>query len=93
MNPERVIKKGGEKEVFDSSKIKESVKKAAEQAGRENSEEIANEITEKVVQVLENKTEVNTSEIREIIMNVLTEKGYDDIKNAWEEYEERKKAE
>jgi len=93
MNPENVIKKTGALESFKLDKIKEAIQKAANQAGRENAEEIANTISEEVLKSLEDKESVHTSEIEELILEKLTQAGYEDIVKAWEEYKHKKELE
>jgi len=90
MNPERVIKRSGEEEPFNLDKIVEAIKKAAEQAGEKNAEEIANQISQEVIKSLENRENVPTSEIKDLIIKKLEEKGYENIVKAWEDYEKRK---
>ncbi|MFZ8848052.1 MAG: ATP cone domain-containing protein [Minisyncoccia bacterium] len=46
MNPERGVKRSDEEEPFNLDKIVEAIKKAAEQAGEKNAEEIANQISQ-----------------------------------------------
>jgi transcriptional regulator NrdR family protein len=90
MNPERVIKRSGEEEPFNPDKIVEAIKKAAEQAGEKNAEEIANEISKEVLGSLIEKQNVSTSEIKDLIIKKLNEKGYENVVKAWEDYEKRK---
>ncbi len=89
MNPE-VIKRTGEKEPFDVNKIKESVKKASEQAGVENPEELANEVLNEIIEEFQNKVEVSSEEIKNKIFESLEKKGYTNVIEAWEEYERQK---
>jgi len=90
MNPERVIKRSGEEEPFNLDKIVEAIKKAAEQAGEKNAEEIANEISKEVLNSLVERQNISTSEIKDLIIKKLEEKGYENIVKAWEDYEKRK---
>jgi len=90
MNPERVIKKSGEEEPFNLDKIVEAIKKAAEKAGEKNAKEIANEISKEVLDSLIERQNVSTSEIKDLIIKKLEEKGYENIVKAWGDYEKRK---
>jgi|GEM_PF-1957102 transcriptional regulator NrdR family protein len=90
MNPERGVKRSDEEEPFNPDKIVEAIKKAAEQAGEKNAEEIANEISKEILDSLVERQNVSTSEIKDLIIKKLEEKGYENIVKAWEDYEKRK---
>jgi transcriptional regulator NrdR family protein len=88
-----VIKKNGEKEVFDEQKIKRGIMAAAKEAGltEERIREVMNEVYEKLMMDIKDKEEVATQMIREKVLDALdkTEKS---VADAWRKYEESKHA-
>lgn len=88
-----VIKKSGEKEVFDEQKIKRGIMAAAKEAGlmEERIREVVNEVYEKLMMDIKDKEEVATQMIREKVLDALdkTEKS---VADAWRKYEKSKHA-
>jgi len=75
-------------EEFQKEKLKNSIKMAALQAGREEATvfSIVEEVAGHVMEELEGKEEVDSQEIREIILEYLKE-NYPDIYQSWIEYD------
>jgi transcriptional regulator NrdR family protein len=69
----QVIKKDGSKEPFDAEKIKRGVRLAGQQAGLDEikQNELAEKIAAKIVEILKDKEEVTTIEIRDKILGEL----------------------
>jgi len=83
-----VIKKDGAKEPFSAEKIKKAVRAAATQAGFPE-EEINKEVGKALAAVMQSvsaKKEVATSEIKEIVLSVVSGA----VKAAWETHEQQK---
>ena len=89
-----VIKKNGEKEVFDEQKIKRGIMAAAKEAGltEERVREVGEEVSKKVMEELREKEEVPTQVIREKVLEEL-ERTERKVATAWIRYEktERKR--
>jgi transcriptional regulator NrdR family protein len=69
----QVVKKDGSKEPFDVEKIKRGVRLAGQQAGLDEikQNELAEKIAAKIVEILKDKEEVTTIEIRDKILGEL----------------------
>jgi transcriptional regulator NrdR family protein len=89
---EKVIKKSGQKEDYDENKIKNSIKKACEEAGisEDRTEEIINIVLDHINNVFKEREEINSSEIREAILGKLDEIE-PSVSEAWRNYEEAQK--
>jgi len=87
-----VIKKDGTKQPFDAEKIKNSIAAAALRTdlSEERQAEVTGQVAAKVVQVADEKEEIATSEIKEIILNELdiVEPA---VAGAWRKYEQEQK--
>lgn len=85
---EEVIKKDGSKELFDENKIKNSIKAAGIEAGLDHDkiEEVADKITTKVIDQLQDKTEVTSLELRDRILEEL-ELYAPEVAASWRDYE------
>lgn len=86
-----VIKKGGEKELFNLEKIKKSLILAVEKTDlpQPKKNEIVEKVTEKVLKFLEGKKEVFTAEIEAEILLEL-EKLAPSAAQIWREYRYQK---
>ena len=75
-------------EEFQEQKLKNSIKMAALQAGRDEESVfgIVEEVAEYVMESLGEKEEVDSQEIREIVLEYLKE-NYPDIYQSWIEYD------
>jgi transcriptional repressor NrdR len=82
-----VIKKDGTKQPFDPEKIKNSILGAAQRTGlsEERKNEVAEQVTAKVVQMAEGKEEIATSEIKDSILSEL-DSMEPSVAAAWREY-------
>jgi len=89
-----VIKKDGTKVLFDAEKIKKAITAAATATdlSEERKNEVAEQVSAAVIQKLESKDEVATSEIK---INVLAEldRVEPSVSAAWREYEQENKEE
>jgi len=89
-----VIKKDGTKVLFDAGKIKKAIiaAAAATDLSEERKNEVAEQVSATVVQILESKDEVATSEIK---INVLAEldRVEPSVSAAWREYDQENKEE
>ena len=83
-----VIKKDGTKVPFDAEKIKKAIAAAADQAGvsEERKNEVIIQVAAKAVQMVEEKEEVTTAEIREKVLGDLDETE-PSISEAWRKYD------
>ena len=88
-----VIKKDGKKQAFNSSKIKQSIKKAARESKVPSSKykEILREITGFVIKRFKRKKYVKTTEIRKAILKKLDVKAKF-ISSAWRRYDKKRRA-
>ena len=86
-----VVKKNGTKEPFDPEKIRKSIAGAAQRTDipEERKNEVVEQVAAAVIPMLENREELETSQIRETILSELdrVEPG---VANAWREYEQGK---
>ena len=89
-----VIKKDGTKEPFDAGKIRNAIAGAAAMTDlpEERKNEVVEQVSAAVIQILGSKDEVATSEIK---INVLAEldKVEPSVSAAWREYEQENKEE
>ena len=83
-----VIKKDVTKEPFDSEKIKKSITDAAQDAGlsKERIKEIVGQVSSVVLQMAGEREEIETSEIKD---KILQELDYieESVSKAWREYD------
>jgi len=86
-----VIKKNGMKEPFDPEKIKKSIAGAAQQADipEERKEEVVFQVAGTVIPMLEGKEEMDTSDIKQAILNEL-DRVEPAVASAWRKYAEGK---
>ncbi len=87
-----VIKKSGQEEPFDVEKIKKAVRGACREAellDETKQEELANLISEKIIEMYEEQNEVTALELREKILGEL-EIMAPEAATAWHNYEARK---
>ncbi len=89
-----VKKKSGNKEPFDSDKIRRSIQKAAIDAGYSIDEISAavDDVTNKILEIAEQKNEINTDAIRDNILNEL-DKAHSTISDSWRKFDEKYKSE
>ncbi len=87
-----VIKKDGTKEPFDAGKIKNSIASAAQKTDlpEEKKNEVVAQVAAKVIQMVEGKNEIATSEIREKILSEL-DSVEPSVSAAWRKHEEENK--
>ncbi len=81
-----VIKRSGEKEVFNKSKISRSIYKAADFIGgnnRKRANEVADEVEKRILNHLDGNTEITTEQIREIVSNTLVDLGHGKTSTAY----------
>ncbi|PJA02573.1 transcriptional regulator [bacterium (Candidatus Gribaldobacteria) CG_4_10_14_0_2_um_filter_36_18] len=83
-----VIKKNGTKEPFDSEKIRKSIAGAVQRTNlsEERKNEVVEQVAAAVIPMIEDREEVETSEIRETILSEL-DRVEPAVANAWREYE------
>jgi transcriptional regulator NrdR family protein len=86
-----VIKKDGTKKPFDSEKIRKSIAGAAQQADipEERKEEVVFQVAGTVIPMLEGKEEMDTSDIKQVILSEL-DRVEPAVASAWRKYEEGK---
>ncbi len=86
-----VIKKDENKKGFDPEKIKGSISKAVTDSGAkvEDKKEMIEKISNEVVEAMNDKDEIKSSEIREMIIQKLTEADAT-VADAWKKFEEKK---
>jgi len=86
-----VIKKNGTKEPFDSEKIRKSIAGAVQRTNlsEERKNEVVEQVAAAVIPMIEDREEVETSEIRETILSEL-DRVEPAVANAWREYEQGK---
>jgi len=87
-----VIKRNGNKERFNEDKIKNSIKNAAK--GTELSVQTKRRVIDRTIkdinQVMQDRDEIETAKIRNIVINQLEKEGHEDkvpIERAWRNYE------
>jgi len=83
-----VIKKNGTKEPFDSEKIRKSIAGAVQRTNlsEERKNEVVEQVAAAVIPMIEDREEIETSEIRETILSEL-DRVEPAVANAWREYE------
>jgi len=86
-----VIKKDGTKEPFDSEKIRGAIRAAAQRSdlSEERIDEVVNQVSEVAIQLVREREEISTSEIREKILAEL-DTVEPSISIAWREYDKQK---
>ena len=86
-----VIKKDGTKEPFDAEKIKRAVAGAAQTTdlSEERKDEVAEQVSNAVLQAVAGQEEIATSEIRGKILSELS-KIEPSVADAWKEHEQEK---
>ncbi len=86
-----VIKKDGTKEPFSSEKIRKSIAGAAQQADipEERKEEVVFQVAGTVIPMFEGKEEIDTSDIKQAILNEL-DRVEPAVASAWRKYAEGK---
>ena len=87
-----VIKKDGRKEPFDAEKIKKSIAAAAQRTdlSEERKNEVVGQVAATVTQMVEEKDEIATSELREKILSEL-DSVEPSVSAAWREHDQEKK--
>ncbi len=87
-----VVKKDGTKEPFDPEKIRKSIAAAAELANlsEEKKNEVVEQVATVVIQMAEEKEEIDTSELREKILSDL-DRIEPSVSAAWRKYDQEKK--
>jgi len=88
-----VIKKDGTKEPFDAGKIKSAIALAAQEAGlaEERKNEIAEQVSAKVIAMADAKEEIASSEIKESVLAEL-DSLEPSVSAAWRKHDESKTA-
>lgn len=83
-----VVKRDGRKSEFNSAKITNAIKGAADEVGFNLKEDEIIKLTEQVIQEIEIKkfSEITVEEIQNIVENVLRDSGYKSIWNAYSNY-------
>lgn len=83
-----VIKKDGRRDFFNADKIRQSISMAATEAGIEESRknELIDEITTATVQMSDMKDEIQTSEIKNFILEKL-DSSEPSVSSAWRKYD------
>lgn len=86
-----VIKKSGAEEPFDIEKIKKAVRGACREAGLDElkQEELADSISEKIMEMYEGQEKVTAIELRDKILGELEIMAPEAVK-AWHNYEAQK---
>ena len=89
----QVIKKDGTEQPFDAEKIKNSIAAAALRTdlSEERQTEVTGQVAAKVVQMVEEKEEISTSEIKESILSEL-DIVEPTISEAWRKYDQENKS-
>ena len=87
-----VIKKDGTKQPFDAGKIRNAIIAAAAETGlsEERTNKAAEQVTATIIQMVEAKEEITTSEIREKVLSEL-DSIEPEISEAWRKYDREKK--
>ncbi len=89
-----VIKKDGTKVLFNAEKIKKAIAAAAlaTDLSEERKNEVVEQVSAAVVQILGSKDEITTSEIKESVLAEL-DKVEPSVSAAWREYDQENKEE
>lgn len=87
-----VIKRNGEKEAFNQDKIKNSIENATKdtELSVNTQRRIIDRTINDINHVMQNRDEIETAKIRNIVINHLEEEGREDkvpIAKAWRNYE------
>ena len=86
-----VVKKDGTKLPFDSEKIKESIMASAQETdlSEEKKKEVVDQVLSTVLQMIGEREEIETSEIKNKILQEL-DSIEPSISKAWRDYDEKK---
>ena len=82
----KVLKRKGYEEDFDPEKIKNSLEKAAREAGETQIFKVVEDVSRVALEFCEDKEIIDTQELREVILNYLKEK-YPKVYEAWLNYD------
>ena len=87
-----VIKRGGKKQKFIPSKIRNSIKKAAKEAriSDTKTKELIKEISEPAINFYKKKRFVKTTELRKSILGRISRRAKS-VATAWKKHEKRKR--
>ena len=87
-----VIKRGGKKEVFNPSKIKRGIERAAKDA-KINSlkiKQLISEVADPFIEITKKKKSIKATEIRKSILRRIDRRAKS-VSNAWRKFEKRKR--
>ncbi len=87
-----VIKRGGKKEVFNPSKIKRGIERAAKDA-KINSlkiKQLISEVADPFIEITKKKKNIKATEIRKSILRRIDRRAKS-VSNAWRKFENRKR--
>lgn len=82
----KVLKRKGYEEDFDPEKIKNSLEKAAREAGETQIFKVVEDVSRVALEFCEDKEIIDTQELREVILNYLKDK-YPKVYEAWLNYD------
>jgi transcriptional repressor NrdR len=82
----KVLKRKGYEEDFDPEKIKNSLEKAAREAGETQIFKVVEDVSRVALEFCEDKEIIDTQELREVILNHLKDK-YPKVYEAWLNYD------
>lgn len=87
-----VRKRSGNKEPFDPNKIKRSIQKAGIDAGYaiEDIVQLVDDVTDQIIEMAEQKNEINTDAIRDNVLNEL-DKAQASIAESWRKFDRKYK--
>ncbi|MGB9763283.1 MAG: ATP cone domain-containing protein [Minisyncoccia bacterium] len=88
---EEIIKKDGSKELFDLSKMKKSIENACLDSGLDSQKslELVDKISSKVLETLEDRSEITSFELRNHILKEL-DLYAPEVASSWRDYESTK---
>jgi transcriptional regulator NrdR family protein len=88
----KVIKRGGKKQAFNSSKLKKSVQKACRDAKLSSStkKEVLNEVVIPTIAVIKKRKVIRSTDIRKLLLKKLGKHSKGAAK-AWKSFEKKKK--
>ena len=83
-----VVKRDGGKFEFNSSKITNAIKRAAEESNQSLKESELMELTQRVIKKIEDNygNEISVENIQNLVERTLTESGYENIANLYANY-------
>lgn len=84
--PETIIKRTGEREPFDASKIRSAARKAFEAVGAKYTETALDYVTELVTDEIDSKRIVEIEDIQDTVERKLMQAGYHDVARAYIKY-------